>query len=111
MPVPVPINLNDTTPAASAGYQNVKWQADSDNPRNVSAYVPLPTVSKFTSAVTFVADTPLAVTHGLGTEAILVAVYDSGGVLAGGGNIVVTSTTVVTVTFGIGFTGTIVVMG
>jgi hypothetical protein len=34
------INLNDTTPAAPAGYQNAKWQADSSSPRNVSAYIP-----------------------------------------------------------------------
>ena len=110
MPVPTPINLNDTTPAAPSGRLNVHWQGDSSVPRNVSANIPIP-VTKFTGAVTFVADTPLAVTHGLGTAAILAAVYDSGGVLVGGGNIVATSTTVVTVTFGIGFTGTIVVMG
>lgn len=38
MPIPSVINLNDTTPAAPSGKQNVKWQADTNNPRNVSAY-------------------------------------------------------------------------
>ena len=33
------INLNDTTPVAPAGKVNVKWQADANTPRNVSAYV------------------------------------------------------------------------
>jgi hypothetical protein len=33
------INLNDTTPPAPAGKANIKWQADSGSPRNVSAYV------------------------------------------------------------------------
>ena len=38
--VPTPINLSDSTPAAPAGTDlNVKWQADSSIPRNVSAYV------------------------------------------------------------------------
>ena len=39
---PSVINLNDTTPAAPAGRQNVKWQADQNNPRNVSAHIPQP---------------------------------------------------------------------
>lgn len=34
------INLNDTTPAAPSGKANVKWQADSSNPENISAYMP-----------------------------------------------------------------------
>ena len=34
-------NLNDTTPAAPVGGVNVKWQGDSNNPRNISAYVDL----------------------------------------------------------------------
>ena len=33
------INLNDTTPPAPTGKVNVKWQADANTPRNVSAYV------------------------------------------------------------------------
>lgn len=33
------INLNDTTPTAPAGKKNVKWQGDTSDPRNVSAYV------------------------------------------------------------------------
>ena len=33
-------NLNNTTPAPASGGTNVLWQADSKNPRNVSAYLP-----------------------------------------------------------------------
>jgi hypothetical protein len=33
------INLNDSSPAAPAGRRNIKWQADSSAPRNVSAFV------------------------------------------------------------------------
>jgi hypothetical protein len=33
-------NLNNSTPAAPAGCQNVKWQVDTSTPRNDSAYVP-----------------------------------------------------------------------
>lgn len=40
MSAPTVINLNDSTPAAPSGQQNVKWQGDSSNPRNVSAYFP-----------------------------------------------------------------------
>jgi hypothetical protein len=35
------INLNDATPAAPAGSANVKWQADTGSPRNVSAHLPV----------------------------------------------------------------------
>jgi hypothetical protein len=35
------INLNSETPAPPTSEQNVLWQADSNNPRNVSAYDPL----------------------------------------------------------------------
>ena len=37
---PNPVNLNDTTPAAPTNGENVKWQQDTNNPLNVSAYVP-----------------------------------------------------------------------
>lgn len=43
MPVPSIINLNNATPAASSGNQNLDWQADSNNPRNVSVQVPIAT--------------------------------------------------------------------
>lgn len=35
------INLNDATPEAPSGQQNVSWQADTNSPRNVSAYDPV----------------------------------------------------------------------
>jgi hypothetical protein len=41
MSIPTPINLSNTTPAPPASEQNVKWQADSGTPRNVSAYAPV----------------------------------------------------------------------
>jgi hypothetical protein len=34
------INFSDSTPAAPSGEQNVKWQGDASNPRNISANVP-----------------------------------------------------------------------
>ena len=37
------VNLSDITPAAEAGYVNVKWQKDSASPTNVSAEVPIGT--------------------------------------------------------------------
>jgi hypothetical protein len=37
---PNPVNLNDTTPVAPTNGENVKWQKDTNNPLNVSAYVP-----------------------------------------------------------------------
>jgi hypothetical protein len=40
MPAPTIINLNNDTPAPPNGGQNVLWQADNNNPRNVSAYIP-----------------------------------------------------------------------
>lgn len=44
-PVPTPINLNDTTPAAPAASNqkavNVRWQASGTWPRNASAYLNL----------------------------------------------------------------------
>jgi hypothetical protein len=35
------VNFSDTVPAAPSGSVNVKWQHDLNNPANVSAYVPL----------------------------------------------------------------------
>jgi len=37
----MPINLNDSTPAAPSGYTNVTWQKDISTPPNMSAYAPL----------------------------------------------------------------------
>lgn len=42
MSVPTPVNLNNSLPAPPAGYSNILWQADNNNPRNVSAYAPTP---------------------------------------------------------------------
>lgn len=42
MSIPTVINLNDTTPAAPAGFTNGKWQADTNDPRNVSVNFPAP---------------------------------------------------------------------
>jgi hypothetical protein len=35
------INFNDTTPSALTAKKNVKWQADTSNPVNISAYYDL----------------------------------------------------------------------
>lgn len=35
------VNFNDTTPAAPTNGANVKWQSDSSNPPNISAYLPV----------------------------------------------------------------------
>ena len=67
--------------------------------------------NSYSAAITAVAGTPLAVTHGLNTAAVMVAVYDGAGNLMTIPSLQVTSANVVTVTFGIGFTGTIVVIG
>lgn len=40
MPVPTVIDLNNATPTAPSGFQNSQWQADTNNPRNVSTNVP-----------------------------------------------------------------------
>jgi hypothetical protein len=34
------VNFNDSTPATAANGANVKWQNDSSNPPNISAYMP-----------------------------------------------------------------------
>jgi hypothetical protein len=40
MAIPKDINLNNATPAAPSGFQNVQWQGDASTPRNVSANIP-----------------------------------------------------------------------
>lgn len=40
-------NWNDTTPAAPAGNDNVKFQKDASSPPNISAYVPRATTSQY----------------------------------------------------------------
>jgi hypothetical protein len=40
MPVPTPIDLNDAVPVPPANARNIKWQANTANPRKVSGYVP-----------------------------------------------------------------------
>lgn len=67
----------------------------------------------FAGAITAVAGTPLAVTHGLGSTDVQVSAQDGSSppnamTISG---LQFTSTTVVTVTFGISFTGRIVVIG
>ena len=72
---------------------------------------PSGTSNGYTQGFTAVADTPLAITHGLNTTAVIVQAYDSGGVSVAFSGLVVTSANVVTVAFGIGFSGTIVILG
>jgi len=71
------------------------------------------TGKSFSSAIVAVAGTPLAITHNLGVALVLFAVEDDSsppnGMIASG--VQYTSTTVLTLTFGINFSGTILVMG
>ena len=108
------INLDNTTPAAPPGYTNVMWQGDSSVPRNVSAYVPaasssIPTALKY--ATSWVSQTSVTVTHNLGTTAVIVQVYDSNDNQVAAQNVAITSANVVTLTFGAGFSGSVVVVG
>lgn len=65
----------------------------------------------FTSAFTAVAGTPLAITHGLNTLSVIAMAYDGSGNQMLFGALTVTSANVITVTFGIGFTGSICILG
>src|ERR1035437_710379 len=108
------INLDNTTPAAPPGYTNVMWRGDSSVPRNVSAYVPaasssIPTALKY--ATSWVSQTSVTVTHNLGTTAVIVQVYDSNDNQVAAQNVAITSANVVTLTFGAGFSGSVVVVG
>ena len=66
-------------------------------------------LSKYSTSWTL--QTSVTVTHSLGTTAVLVQVYDSGGVLVVPESVTATSATVVTLTFGAAFTGSVVVIG
>jgi hypothetical protein len=57
------------------------------------------------------AQTSVTITHTLGTTAVLVQVFDAGGVVVQPESITVTSSSVVTLTFGASFTGSAVVIG
>ena len=64
----------------------------------------------YSHSFTCVAGTPLAITHGLNTTQVIAAAYDSNGNAAAFGSLVITDVNTITVTFGIGFTGTIVII-
>ena len=66
-------------------------------------------VQKYTTSWT--SQTSVTVTHNLGTTAVIVQVYDGSGNQVIPQNIAATSTTVVTLTFGAAFTGSVVVIG
>lgn len=65
--------------------------------------------SKYSTSWT--SQTSVTVTHGLGTTAVIVQVFDSSGLQVIPESVTVTSTTVVTLTFGASFTGSVVVLG
>jgi hypothetical protein len=65
-------------------------------------------LTKYTTSWT--AQTSVTVTHGLGTTAVIVQVYDAAGQLVAPESVVATST-VVTLTFGAAFTGSVVIVG
>lgn len=62
-------------------------------------------------ATSWTSQTSVTVTHSLGTTDVIVQVYDAGSVLVAPESITVTSSTVVTITFGAAFTGSVVVIG
>lgn len=64
---------------------------------------------KYTTSWT--AQTSVTVTHNLGTTAVLVQVYDGSNVLQQPESVTITSSNVVTLTFGAAFTGSVVVIG
>jgi len=73
------INLSDSTPAAAGGGINVKWQADSANPDQVSAYLP---VSSYAAAKTSATSwTITGATHGLATCDLIVYLTKDNGTL------------------------------
>jgi hypothetical protein len=72
---------------------------------------PAGTSSGFSAAITAVAGTPLTVTHGLNTTSVIAVAYDGSGNQMSFSALTVTNANTVTVTFGIGFTGTIVILG
>jgi hypothetical protein len=102
-------NLNNTTPAAPSGNINITWQKDALG--NVSGYIPSGggTTLKYTTSWT--SQTSVTVTHNLGTTAVIVQVFDGSGVLQQPQAITVTSSNVVTLTFGASFSGSVVVIG
>jgi hypothetical protein len=128
--IPTVIYLNSTTPAAPSGKVNVKPQADTNNPQNVSFYMPLAagsgitftisagtltisgsggTVNKYST--TFTSATSVTVTHNLGTTAVVVQVWDTSGNEIIPEGKVVTNSNVVTLTFGTAQSGSVVVIG
>ena len=66
-------------------------------------------ISKYTAS--WSVQTSVTVTHGLGTTAVIVQVFDSSGIQVQPESITVTSPDVVTLAFGSAFTGLVVVIG
>ena len=67
--------------------------------------------TSYAAAFTAVAGTPLTITHGLNTETIIAQAFDGSGNLMSFGNLTVVDANNISVTFGIGFTGKIVILG
>lgn len=65
----------------------------------------------YSARFTAVAGTALTITHGLNTTVLIAQAFDSSGNLAAFGNLTVVDANNISVTFGIGFNGTIVVIG
>jgi hypothetical protein len=66
-------------------------------------------MSKYTTS--WSAQTGVTVTHGLGTTAVIVQVFDGSGAQVQPESVTVTSSNVVTLAFGAAFTGSVVVAG
>lgn len=67
------------------------------------------TLAKYTTSWT--SQTSVTVTHPLGTTAVIVQAFDASGVQVQPESLAVTSSSVVTLTFGASFTGSVVVIG
>lgn len=103
------INFSNTTPAAPGGNVNVSWQNDGSG--NLSAYIPNGAGGTVKYTTSWTSQTSVTVTHNLGTTAVIVQVFDASGVLQQPESVTITSSNVVTLTFGASFTGSVVVIG
>jgi hypothetical protein len=83
--------------------------ADSTQPTGNKWATPASGLGKYTTS--WSTQTSVAVTHGLGTTAVIVQVFNASGVLVVPESVTVTSSSVVTLTFGAAFTGSVVVIG
>jgi hypothetical protein len=86
--------------ANSGATDGIQWQSAGTGSQGLGKY-----------STTFSSATSVTVTHNLGTKAVLVQVYDTSGNQVDPQSVTTTSTSVVTLTFGAAFSGSVVVIG